>query len=139
MSYIPKLSEFLNEKIQVKRKYTDNYPAQYKNETGVRNKVLEFINSKGSVSKQEMNEYLDSLKETMGKRPSSSFLRDNSYLISKNIDESGEVTYSLTYKGRQAFKDLSKRKINEDFGVEEIEEIDEIELDIESNEYETED
>lgn len=129
MSYIQSRAEFLNEKIQVKRKYTDNYPAQFKNETGVRNKVLEFIFNKGTVTKQEINEFFNSLKETMGKKPSSSFLRDNSYLFSKNIDENGEVSYSLTNRGRQAYKDLSKRKINEDFGVEDIENENENEID----------
>jgi len=103
----------LNEaKLVVKRRYTTSDPKNiYEEETvsprgPVRNKVLQFINSKNKVSEKEMHEFFDSLQETYGKIPKWNWLKRNENLVDKEIDEDGNIFYSLTKRGERV---LNKR------------------------------
>lgn len=110
----------LNEaKFVAKRKYTDRHPEEVMSTNApIRNKVLEFLNDKGSVSHEEFREFLLSLSEDKSRTASWSWVRKNSDLIDRYVNENGEVSYLLTKRGKRIFE-LSKKLVesteNEDF------------------------
>lgn len=109
-----KFNEFeqsVNEaKLVVKRKYSlkngeKTYEEQVISTRGpVRNKVLSFIASKENVSESEMKEFFSSLEESNGKRPSFDWLKKNPTYVNKKVSESGDVSYSLTKRGKRVLE-----------------------------------
>jgi hypothetical protein len=63
--------------------------------------MLEFIGSKDSISKQELDEFMNNIKEEKGKKPTWGWIRKNASLINKEIDEAGNTSYSLTKRGKR--------------------------------------
>ena len=128
-------------KIVAKRKYTEKHPEVTLSSTApLRNKILEFVDSRGTVSKKEFNEFLDQIGETTGKKPSKRWLVRNEHLLTKKT-KGDDVSYSLSKRGKKVLE-MTKR-LMEDAGHiltwEEIEGYIDSELDVEEDEIEIED
>jgi len=100
--FIPKRS------IVLRRKYRDANEERLGLKAPVRTKVLEFIESKGTVTHEELDEFIQSVKEDAGKKPSWGWVRKNASLIDKDIDEGGAVSYSLTKRGKRILETYKK-------------------------------
>jgi hypothetical protein len=105
---LPKFREYskaLDEaKMQVKRKYTDNHPEVSKSSHApVRIKVLEFLNQKGKVTKEEMGTFLKSLVEGTGKRPSWGWIKKNADLVDEYSNNETKM-YCLTKRGKKVLE-----------------------------------
>jgi len=87
--------------IILKRKYKDALEDKIGLKAPIRTKMLEFIGSKDAVSKQELDEFMNSIKEEKGKKPSWGWIRKNASLINKEIDEDHNISYSLTKRGKR--------------------------------------
>lgn len=107
--YVKTLNEYANElnekKIVLKRKYTDEHPAEkvYTN-LPVRNKMLSFIGENGAVTYSELKEFVEILGEELGKKPSSvsSWISKNRKFIIEELDEAtGERVFSLSKLGKK--------------------------------------
>lgn len=109
-------SEFLNEKkVQVKRKYKE-YPEKIVNfKTPVRNKILEFIASKGKVSKEEITEFIQKFNEENERTTKISWLRKNKNFVKKITEKDGTVNYTLTKFGQKL---VNKLELFENFSPE---------------------
>jgi len=101
-NFIPKKS------IILRRKYKDNNEERLGLRAPIRTKVLEFIDSKGTVTYNELDEFIQNVKEEEGKRPSWGWIRKNADLIDKDIDENGETIYSLTKRGKRILETYKK-------------------------------
>lgn len=74
--------------------------------------LLNFIFQKKEVKKSELQDFLTSLQEKVNiKRPSWYWIRKNGNLIDENIDENGEILYSLTKRGYSFLKEIKNENI----------------------------
>jgi len=103
-----KLPNLLNEKIvTVKRKYTDAHPAHIHSTYGpVREKVLSFINKYGSVSHQELKEFLNQYKESSGRTTGFGWIRKNNHLVEKITKKNSGPFYRLTKRGKKVLEKI---------------------------------
>ena len=110
VSDINESTEELLEKILVyKRKYGKRVDDRtIGSNAPVRTKVLGFISEKGSVSKEALTEFFDTLAEENGKKPSYGWLRRNSDYITKVVDEDGNHAYTLSKRGKKVLETHNK-------------------------------
>lgn len=101
-SFIPTRS------IVLRRKYKNSNEEKIGLRAPVRTKVLEFINSKGSVTHSELDEMIQTVKEDAGAKPSWAWVRKNASLVDKKVSESGEISYSLTKRGKRVLETLKE-------------------------------
>lgn len=111
MKNIQTFEEFLNEgKVTVKRKYTESHPEKAVSEYApIREKVLSFINSNGTVTHKQLLEFFKSLNEESGGATSRKWLNKNTVYF--NIKEkNGDKTYSLSNFGKRVHESILKQK-----------------------------
>lgn len=98
----------LNEALlTVKRKYTESHPAHINSSHGpTRNPILEFINSKGTVTHTQLKEFIQMKNESAGTSTGFSWVKRNEHLINKMTREGQEPTYSLTSRGRRLMEKI---------------------------------
>ena len=104
-------NEFLNEgKVVVKRKYTETHPEKSVSNTApIRERVLSFISEKGSVSRQELLEFLVSMNEETGGNTSRKWLTKNPTLFMVK-EKNGVKTYTLSSYGKKVHESIMKQK-----------------------------
>lgn len=104
---------FLNEKkVTIKRKYTEKYPAKnIYTLTPVRRKILEFVDSKGKVSYEDIKNFIFQLKESDGKKPTMDWFYKNQHLF-KKIKENDNYYFVLSKMGA---KILEKTRLSENY------------------------
>ena len=102
---------FLNEKkVTIKRKYTEKYPAKnIYTLTPVRRKILEFVDSKGKVSYEDIKNFIFQLKESDGKKPTMDWFYKNQHLF-KKIKENDNYYFVLSKMGARI---LEKTRLSE--------------------------
>lgn len=99
---------FIPKNIILKRKYRDFNEDKIGINAPIRTKVLEFIDSKGSVSREELDEFMNNIKEEKGKKPNWGWVRKNSSLIDKSVNEETGISYSLTKRGKRVLEAYRK-------------------------------
>ena len=102
MHHLQDFASFINEaRVSVKRKYTDAHPEVHVSDHApVREKVLNWVSEKGSVTKSELSQFLKGLNEENGKGSGSKWLTRNTRLF--NVKESnGEKVYTLSAMGKK--------------------------------------
>lgn len=104
---------FLNEKkVTIKRKYTEKYPAKnIYTSTHVRRKILEFVDSKGKVSYEDIKNFIFQLKESDGKKPTMDWFYKNQHLF-KKIKENDNYYFVLSKMGARI---LEKTRLSESY------------------------
>lgn len=104
---------FLNEKkVTIKRKYTEKYPAKnIYTLTPVRRKILEFVDSKGKVSYEDIKNFIFQLKEYRGKKPTMDWFYKNQHLF-KKIKENDNYYFVLSKMGARI---LEKTRLSESY------------------------
>lgn len=104
-------NEFLNEaKVVVKRKYTDTHPEKsVSNRAPIRERVLSFVSEKGSVTRQELMEFLSSMNEETGGNTSRKWLTKNPTLFVIK-EKNGVKTYNLSSYGKKVHESILKQK-----------------------------
>lgn len=104
---------FLNEKkVTIKRKYTEKYPAKnIYTLTPVRRKILEFVDSKGKVSYEDIKNFIFQLKESGGKKPTMDWFYKNQHLF-KKIKENDNYYFVLSKMGARI---LEKTRLSESY------------------------
>lgn len=104
---------FLNEKkVTIKRKYTEKYPAKnIYTLTPVRRKILEFVDSKGKVSYEDIKNFIFQLKESDGKKPTMDWFYKNQHLF-KKIKENDNYYFVLSKMGARI---LEKTRLSESY------------------------
>lgn len=107
--FVISYEEFLNEaKVTVKRKYTDNYPAKHVNVNGpIREKILSFVKEKGTVSYNEMMEFVKGINEESGGNTSRKWLNKNTKYF-KVTEKNGVKTYKLSSFGEKVHNAIQK-------------------------------
>ena len=124
---------FLNEKkVTIKRKYTEKYPAKnIYTLTPVRRKILEFVDSKGKVSYEDIKNFIFQLKESGGKKPTMDWFYKNQHLF-KKIKENDNYYFVLSKMGARI---LEKTRLSESYEDIDItnEELDDTNIDDTSN------
>jgi len=94
--------EILEKNLVYKRKYGKRVDDRtIGSNAPIRTKVLGFISEKGTVSKEALTEFFDTLAEENGKKPSHGWLRRNSQYITKVMDEDGNQAYELSKRGKK--------------------------------------
>jgi DNA-binding PadR family transcriptional regulator len=76
----------------------------------MRNSILEFLSGKKEASLDDIKKFFTSLKESIGKSPSISYLSNNKHLIERKVNSNGTSTYKLTPLGEKV---LAKSKMLE--------------------------
>jgi hypothetical protein len=111
MSQVLSYSDFLNEALMVvKRKYTDLHPEKIvSNYAPVRERVLSFIKEKGSVSEQDLQEFLKMMNEESGRKTSMGWVKANQKLFTVKTNE-GNKMYSLSKEGERIHTKLTSLK-----------------------------
>jgi len=126
---------FLNEKkVTIKRKYTEKYPAKnIYTLTPVRRKILEFVDSKGKVSYEDIKNFIFQLKESDGKKPTMDWFYKNQHLF-KKIKENDNYYFVLSKMGARI---LEKTRLSESYEDIDItnEELDDTNIDDTSDKY----
>lgn len=97
MEIIKRYDEFLNEKVQVKRKYTEKYPAVINNNTKIRNSILGEINEDDELEYDDFYQRL--LKHTQHPKK---WINTNAYYFD---DVRGKIR--LSKKGREYKKSIN--------------------------------
>lgn len=77
-----------------------------------RNSILEFINSKGEVTLDQLKKQFSKISESEGKTFDVRYLTRNKHLIDRKIQKDGTSTYLLTNKGKQVLE-ASKRNLED--------------------------
>lgn len=106
---VQSFDEYLNEgHIVVKRKYTQSHPEKkVGSKAPIREKVLSFLAEKGSVSKDQMMDFIGGLNEESGGKTSRKWLNKNTHLV--NVTEkNGTKTYTLTKLGKRLHEKIVK-------------------------------
>lgn len=109
---IPVFESDINERktIRVKRKYTENHPEVRIGQIApVRNRVLEYIGNRGTVSYRQLKNFISKVQESEGISISMRWIKKNSALIDSEIVE-GYVKFSLTKRGKRIFERIRKSK-----------------------------
>ena len=101
--------EILEKNLVYKRKYGKRVDDQtIGSNAPIRTKVLGFISEKGTVSKEALTEFFETLAEANGKKPSHGWLRRNSDYITKVMDEDGNQAYTLSKLGQRVLNTHNK-------------------------------
>ena len=100
--YTLSFDELVNEgKVTVKRKYTDNYPSQeVSTNAPVREKVLSFVKEKGTVSHEELMEFISGMNEETGGLTSRKWVNKNTQYF-RITEKNGVKTYRLSSLGER--------------------------------------
>jgi len=112
MQQVLTFDEFmLNEsRLVVKRKYTESHPEKsVSNIAPVRERVLSFVNEKGSVTHKEMMNFFRSVNEETGGNVSRKWLNKNTAYF-KISERNGVKTYRLSAMGRRVHESIMKQK-----------------------------
>ena len=111
MNFIESFDEFLNEgRVTVKRKYTEAHPEKSVSDRApIRERVLSFVNEKGSVSRQELLEFLKAMNEETGGTTSRKWLTKNPTLFVIK-EKNGVKTYTLSSYGKKVHESIMKQK-----------------------------
>jgi hypothetical protein len=111
MKFIETFEDFLNEaKVVVKRKYTDNHPEKsISNNAPIRERILSFVNEKGSVTRQELLEFLKAMNEETGGSTSRKWISKNPTLFMVK-EKAGVKTYTLSSYGKKIHESIMKQK-----------------------------
>ena len=109
MSRIYSFEEFVNEgQVAVKRKYTDIYPAKLVSEKGpTREKVLSFVKENGTVTYEDMMEFMKSMNEETGGSTSRKWLTKNPQYF-KITEKNGKKTYKLSSLGERVHRAIQQ-------------------------------
>ena len=110
MDHIYSFEEFVNEaKVTVKRKYTDIYPSKNVNQHGpVREKVLAFVKENGTVSYEDMMEFMKSMNEETGGSTSRKWLTKNPQYFKVIAEKDGTKSYKLSVLGERVHTAIQK-------------------------------
>lgn len=109
MSHIRSFEEFINEAtVTVKRKYTDIYPSKNVNQHGpIREKVLAFVKENGTVSYEDMMEFMKAMNEETGGNTSRKWLTKNPQYF-KITEKAGKKTYKLSSLGERVHRAIQQ-------------------------------
>lgn len=102
MDHVITYEQFLSEALHVvKRKYTELHPAKMISDYApVRERVLSYIQEKGSVTESALKEFLKLTNEETGRKTSMEWVKANSkYFTVKEAN--GEKTFSLSKEGNR--------------------------------------
>ena len=83
-----------------KRKRGESSAEYMSTNAPLRHKVLEFIDKKGSVTEKDMEEFLTTISEDLGRTPSKNWLKNNKHLVDFKVNEDGSKTYKLTKRAK---------------------------------------
>ena len=110
MSRIYSFEEFVNEgQVAVKRKYTDIYPAKLVSEKGpTREKVLSFVKENGTVTYEDMMEFMKSMNEETGGSTSRKWLTKNPQYFKVIAEKDGTKSYKLSLLGERVHTAIQK-------------------------------
>lgn len=112
MDHIVDFSTFImNEgKVSVKRKYTESHPAKTVSDTApIRERVLNYIKEKGSVTYEQLMEFFKELNEETGGNTTRKWVNKNTSYF--NIKEKeGVKTYTLSKMGTRVQEAIQKHK-----------------------------
>lgn len=77
--FFKKASEFLmtEKRLQIKRKYREYSSKTINTNAPLRNEILKYVDSKGSVTKEELKEYMANMEESFGKKPKGDWYKTN--------------------------------------------------------------
>jgi len=93
-------------RIRIKRKYTEKYPEIYVGKKApVRETILQFIDNKGYVTKEELKEFIAAMNEEKGTKTTWDWVRKNSRYIKET-----RKGFTLTKLGKKV---LEKSEIYE--------------------------
>ena len=106
------LNDFINEgrTFQAKRKYKDYDSVHVGTNAPIRTAILGFVNEKGCCTESELKEFikvknegtiLNYKKGDKVGRTSTAWIKSNERFFKKSTNESGEVTYKLSYLGKK--------------------------------------
>jgi hypothetical protein len=110
-NFFPSFKEFLNEaRVVVKRQYTDRHPEKAVSDYApVRERILSFINEKGTVTRTQLLEFIRGLNETTGRTTSAGWINKNSnYFTIK--EQHGTKYYSLSKLGERVHSSIMQQK-----------------------------
>lgn len=86
--------------ITSKRKRGESSAEYMSTNAPLRHKVLEFIDKKGSVTEKEMEEFLTTISEELGRTPSKNWLKNNKHLVDFKVNEDGSKTFKLSKRAK---------------------------------------
>ena len=111
MDFIETFEDFLTEgRVIVKRKYTEDHPQKsVSDKAPIRERVLSFVNEKGSVTRQELMEFFKSMNEETGGSTSRKWLTKNPTLFVIK-EKNGVKTYMLSSYGKKVHESIMKQK-----------------------------
>lgn len=103
------LHEFITEgkTFQIKRKYGQYDSINVGTYAPIRTTILDFVNNKGCCSHSELQEFIKNKNESNMlnsdkiRKTSFRWLKKNERFFKKSKNESGEVTYKLSYLGKK--------------------------------------
>jgi hypothetical protein len=106
---VQSFEEYVNEgHIVLKRKYTNAHPEKkVGSKAPIREKILSFVAEKGTVSKEQMMEFIGGLNEESGGKTSRKWLNKNTHLVTVT-EKNGTKTYSLTRMGKKLHEKIVK-------------------------------
>jgi predicted transcriptional regulator len=106
---VQSFEEYVNEgHIVLKRKYTNAHPEKkVGSKAPIREKILSFVAENGSVSKEQMMEFISGLNEESGGKTSRKWLNKNTHLVTVT-EKNGTKTYSLTRMGKKLHEKIVK-------------------------------
>ena len=111
MDFIETFEDFINEgRVVIKRKYTDTHPEKaVSDKAPIRERVLSFVSEKGSVTRQELLEFLSAMNEETGGNTSRKWLTKNPTLFVIK-EKNGIKTYNLSSYGKKVHESILKQK-----------------------------
>jgi hypothetical protein len=101
--------DFLIEKYIGKRKYSSNPMIRIQHVSPTRFNVLSFINKKGKVTREDLNDFFEGLNKKTGKHTSMRWIYKNKKLIKRKKTKDG-VFYYLSPYGKHVLKITSVRE-----------------------------
>jgi hypothetical protein len=112
MEFIKSFDDFVltEGRVVFKRKYTEMYPEKAVSSLApVREKILSFVREKGSVTYNEIMEFVRLMNEESGGATSRKWINKNSRYF-KIIEKNGVKTYSLSPVGKRVHEAIMKQK-----------------------------
>lgn len=109
-------------KLIAKRKYTENHPEiKMSTYAPIRNRILNFIDESGHVTKSKLKEFFATIKEEISSNTSmATWVRRNRRLLTERTIN-GEKTYKLSNHGRRVKNKLEKyeqlKEVNESSNI----------------------
>lgn len=99
-----KINESSTFMISSKRKRGESNAEYISTKAPLRHKVLEFINKSKMVTEEEMKQFLNTVSEDLGFKPSSNWLKMNKQYVEFKMNENGEKVYKLSSRGKNVLK-----------------------------------